>query len=182
MFLHCSTCFERHTAHHQELKTVIAASGFTHVCGCRQLPGFELLMMSGVSLETCWAIKKHWNNKFYYTVASCCTFLYDLYYDARSYEYQVYKLIISSFLAPCQMRALFFWDVTHCWLLVTYRRFGTASQSYLKWSSSLVQSFWTILPLKMRPIGSPETSVIISGRCVTSKKSENLKLKEIIFL
>jgi predicted DCC family thiol-disulfide oxidoreductase YuxK len=31
---------------------------------------FELLMMSGVSLETCWAIKRHWNNKFYYTVAS----------------------------------------------------------------------------------------------------------------
>jgi len=24
-------------------------------------------MMSGVSLETCRAIKKHWNNKFYYT-------------------------------------------------------------------------------------------------------------------
>jgi hypothetical protein len=26
-------------------------------------------MMSGVSLETCWAIKKHRDNKFYYTVA-----------------------------------------------------------------------------------------------------------------
>jgi hypothetical protein len=39
---------------------------------------FELLMMSGVSLETCWAIKKHWNNKFYYTVASCWLFLQDL--------------------------------------------------------------------------------------------------------
>jgi len=30
MFLNCSTCFGRHTAHHQELKTVIAASGFTY--------------------------------------------------------------------------------------------------------------------------------------------------------
>jgi hypothetical protein len=29
---------------------------------------FELLMMGGVSPETCWAIKKHWNNKFFYTV------------------------------------------------------------------------------------------------------------------
>jgi predicted DCC family thiol-disulfide oxidoreductase YuxK len=38
---------------------------------------FELLVMSGVSLETCRAIKKHWNNKFYYTVASCWLFLYD---------------------------------------------------------------------------------------------------------
>jgi len=36
---------------------------------------FELLMMSGVSLETCWAIKKQWNNKFYYTVASGWLFL-----------------------------------------------------------------------------------------------------------
>jgi len=36
---------------------------------------FELLMMGGVSLETFWAIKKHWNNKFYYRVASCWLFL-----------------------------------------------------------------------------------------------------------
>ena len=33
-------------------------------------------MMGGVSPETCWAIKKHWNNKFYYTFASCCFFLW----------------------------------------------------------------------------------------------------------
>jgi len=50
---------------------------------------FELPMMSGVSLETCSAINKHWNNKFYYTVASCWLFLYDLYYDARIHEHQV---------------------------------------------------------------------------------------------
>jgi hypothetical protein len=35
---------------------------------------FELLMISGVPLETCWVIKKHRNNKFYYTVASCWLF------------------------------------------------------------------------------------------------------------
>jgi hypothetical protein len=98
-------------------KTVIAASGSTYVCFCRQLSRlrgnsefpvshdsgrqpktyvkpevsitvFELLMMSVVSLETCWAIKKHWNNKFYYTVASCWFFLYNLYYDARIHEHQ----------------------------------------------------------------------------------------------
>jgi len=40
---------------------------------------FELLMMSSVSLKKCRAIKKHWNNKFYYTVASCWLFLYDFY-------------------------------------------------------------------------------------------------------
>jgi hypothetical protein len=51
-------------------------------------------MMSGVSLETCWAIKKHWNNNLYYTVASCWLFLYELYYDARFHE-QVYVVDIS---------------------------------------------------------------------------------------
>jgi hypothetical protein len=31
-FIEGSTCFERHTAHHQELQTVFAASGlYTHV-------------------------------------------------------------------------------------------------------------------------------------------------------
>jgi len=49
---------------------------------------FELLMMGGLSPETCWAIKKQWNNKFYYTVASCWFFLWDLYYDARIHEQQ----------------------------------------------------------------------------------------------
>jgi hypothetical protein len=37
---------------------------------------FEHLMLGGVSPETCWAIKKYWNNKFYYTVASCWFFLW----------------------------------------------------------------------------------------------------------
>jgi predicted DCC family thiol-disulfide oxidoreductase YuxK len=36
---------------------------------------FELLMMGDVSLETCRAIKRHCNNKFYYTVAFCWFFL-----------------------------------------------------------------------------------------------------------
>jgi hypothetical protein len=81
----------RHTAHHQELKTVIAASGFIYVFGSRPLRWLshrsgrlpktcvkpeaaitvlEFLMMGGVAPETCLAIKKQWNNKFYYTVAS----------------------------------------------------------------------------------------------------------------
>jgi len=34
--------------------------------------------MRSVSLETRSAINKHWNNKFYYTVASCWLFLYDV--------------------------------------------------------------------------------------------------------
>jgi hypothetical protein len=36
---------------------------------------FELPMMGGLSPETCLAIKKYWNNKFYYTFAICWFFL-----------------------------------------------------------------------------------------------------------
>jgi len=35
----------------------------------------ELLMMSGVTLETCWAFNERRNNKFCYRVASCWLFL-----------------------------------------------------------------------------------------------------------
>jgi hypothetical protein len=62
------------------------------IFGCRPLPSqrpatkkyvkpeaaitvFELLIMGGLSPETFGAIKKHWNNKFYYTVTSCWFFL-----------------------------------------------------------------------------------------------------------
>ena len=34
IFIWSSTCFRRHTAHHQEPKTVLAASGFAYVEGC----------------------------------------------------------------------------------------------------------------------------------------------------
>jgi len=35
----------------------------------------ELLMMSGIPLETCWDCNERWNNKFCYKVASCWLFL-----------------------------------------------------------------------------------------------------------
>jgi len=62
---------------------------------------FELLMMGGVSPETCWAIEKHWNNKFYCTVASCWFFLWILYYDVRIHEHQVCILSIHCIYMCC---------------------------------------------------------------------------------
>jgi len=82
IFIWSSLCFGRHTAHHQEPKTALAASGFAYmwgcwVCGCwtassnhtsnnptrmqnqRLLVQFRLLMMGGVSPETCWASYKY---------------------------------------------------------------------------------------------------------------------------
>jgi hypothetical protein len=51
-------------------------------------------MMGGVSPETCWAIKKHWNDKFYYMSAACWFFLWDLYYDARIHKHQDIQSIV----------------------------------------------------------------------------------------
>jgi hypothetical protein len=63
MFLNCSTCFGRQTAHHQELKNWLShRSGRqpkTYVKPEAAITVFELLMMGGVSLETCRASKKH---------------------------------------------------------------------------------------------------------------------------
>jgi hypothetical protein len=69
-------------------------------CGCNRQPqtnvkpetavtDFEFMMMDGVSLKPCWAIKEQWNDKCYYTFASCWFFLWDLYYDARIHEYDI---------------------------------------------------------------------------------------------
>jgi hypothetical protein len=53
----------------------------------------ELLMMSGVPLETCWAFNKLWNNAFCYNAASCWYF-YWVIYDARIHEYQSWLIHI----------------------------------------------------------------------------------------
>ena len=117
IFILSSTCFGRHTAHHQESKTALAASGFSYLEGCwtcswwtlsgkvycawqrppTTLPAtlcawqrppttgpttfhvwktggcqcsFRLLMMGGVSPDTCWAsyeyeIKKNFDALLY---------------------------------------------------------------------------------------------------------------------
>jgi len=63
-----------------------------------------------VSPETCWAIKKHWNNKFYYTVASCWFFLWDLYYDAQICEHQAVVFCLKlSILVNILIILLFGW-------------------------------------------------------------------------
>jgi len=44
----------------------------------------ELMMMSGMSFETCWAFNEQWNNKFYYKVASCWLFLPNIKGDSQN--------------------------------------------------------------------------------------------------
>ena len=43
--------------------------------GCKYSLELLMMMMSGMSLETCWTFNKFWNNKFYYKVAACWLFL-----------------------------------------------------------------------------------------------------------
>ena len=54
----------------------------TRGCQC----SFRLLMMGGVSSETCWASYKYGIIKFWYVVASCWIFIYEFYYNARIHE------------------------------------------------------------------------------------------------
>jgi hypothetical protein len=98
IFIWSSTCFGRHTAHHQEPKIALAASGFSYVEGCWMCSWwtvsgtvycFRFLMMGGVLPETCWASYKYGIIKFWYIAASCWIFLYELYNDARIQEHQV---------------------------------------------------------------------------------------------
>jgi hypothetical protein len=95
-FIYGSTCFGRFPAHHQELNDRSSASGFTFVSLCswsgRLLARLrtqhnchhntkvkpeaataviELLMRSGETPETCWAVNKRQDNK----LENCCIWL-----------------------------------------------------------------------------------------------------------
>jgi hypothetical protein len=99
MLMWSSTCFGRHTAHHQELKTALAISGFAYVKGCwplrlldadsrsaRPRPTallpprsngkleaatavIERLMMGMRMPETCWAVFKRKPEKLLHLVS-----------------------------------------------------------------------------------------------------------------
>jgi hypothetical protein len=118
MFLNCSACFGRHTTHNQKLKNYNCSLWFSI---CFWLPPsamaqpsqrvatkkyvkreaaitvFELLIIGSLSPKTCWGIKKHWNNKFYYMVASWF-FLWDLCFSELSVnDYQKTRPNISKY-------------------------------------------------------------------------------------
>jgi hypothetical protein len=58
------------------------------------------------------------------------------------------------------MRSALFWDITQRWVVIVYRRFGTTYRSHLQRSRSPRRlSSLTSWPLKIGPIGCPETAV-----------------------
>ena len=71
------TCGDRPLSRLGESSHPPWATAGHHMCietrGCKY--SLELLMMSGMPLETCWAFNQFWNNKFCYNVTSCWLFL-----------------------------------------------------------------------------------------------------------
>ena len=92
------------SVHHQELKTVHTATGicqtdtadcllasrhsiyFTYACCC--MYSLEILMMDGMTFETCRMLLQNKINKFEILV-HLVGFTTEIYYDARPYERQI---------------------------------------------------------------------------------------------
>ena len=68
----------------------------TRGCQC----SFRLLMMGGVSPETCWAPDKYGIIKFWYTVASCWIILYESSYSGYVPAHQLYFLLTTYPVLP----------------------------------------------------------------------------------
>ena len=94
----------------------------TRGCQC----SFRLLMMGGVSPETCWASYKYGTIKFWYIVASCWIFFYELYYDAWNHEHQGPKMPEISWLAEELLGGQ---EVLCSLELVSYLTTGLAAQN-----------------------------------------------------
>jgi hypothetical protein len=87
----------------------ICSLWFIYPCGDRPLPRLsgkckyilELLMMSGVPLEICWAFSKIWNNKSYYKAASCWYFYWEKCHFLGHLSKQEKHFQIQNFWAEC---------------------------------------------------------------------------------
>jgi hypothetical protein len=96
IFIWSSTCFGRHTTHHQGPKTALAASGFAYVEGC----------------WTLYNLPKHveWyslNSK----IAHLVVFTIEIYHDARSHDRQIWQSIMFNpvcSLQPFNLMHLYF--------------------------------------------------------------------------
>ena len=99
-------------------------------------------MMSGVPLETCWAFKKLWNNKFYYKAASCWYF-YWVIYDAWIHEYQITKAVFFSSLSEqtciTNLKILLFWTIQQSKI---FDHFKCAVHQFQNQASSLATQLW----------------------------------------
>ena len=119
----------------------------TRGCQC----SFRLLTMGGVSPETCWASYKYGIMKFWYIVASCWIFLYELYYDARIHER--HEIFYSSFQSIHNAQPYFFtryWEAEKAEYNIPAQ---TAQRRYCVMTS---HSSWT--SYLQRPVPEPRST------------------------
>jgi hypothetical protein len=145
----------------------------TRGCQC----SFRLLMMGDVSPETCWASYKYWIIKFWYIVASCLIFLYELYYEhgstnimcpcketkggisERCYEpsisIEAENFLTDCITANCSTKALYR-GVTHSTVQPASHRFNQSLISYTvqgrTWETRIINTClsltcWNVLTL-----------------------------------
>jgi hypothetical protein len=114
LFIWSSTCFERHTAHHQEPKSALAVSGFSYVESCWTCSWWMLSCTLCLTTST-----NHTSNnlliiKLRYTIASCCIFFMNCNMMHGSTN-------IKSILAICNrafrsLLTLFYKSFNACWI------------------------------------------------------------------
>jgi len=92
-------------------------------------------MMSGVPLETCWAFKKLWNNRFYFKAASCWYF----YWPRFILLLPTYHMLGPSYLPRFEKT----------------KTFGNENI----FMPLIIEQSWTAWLLKVGRIGCPKTSV-----------------------
>jgi len=131
IFIWSSTCFGRHTAHHQEPKTALAVSGFAYVegcwtCGCWTLSAFYVCKTRG-----CCAILGSW----WWAVcrpkhvwASCKYGIINFDKLLHLVGFFCMYCTVSILVLPGMLKKIeVFWDVTPCRLVNRCRRYeGTA--------------------------------------------------------
>jgi hypothetical protein len=79
----------------------------------------ELLMISGMPFETCWAFNERWNNKFCYKVASFWLFLLSLYKILCKFTIPLHFKIVRTFISSPTVIVLRSITVFTSWPLTT---------------------------------------------------------------
>ena len=79
---------------------------FTYACGDRPWCRLRFLMMSDITLETCWTINVRWNNKFPYQAASRWLFLLVILRCTVPWMLNVYFSLCNLIYYPVLLRVL----------------------------------------------------------------------------
>jgi hypothetical protein len=95
----------------------------------------ELLVMSGVPLETCWAFNERWNNKFHYKLHLVCYFSWVI---LRCTDPYILKIVVSCFTIISYIKNIVvFWLKVFIWYFVAWNYFYSERKRILGQQSVL---------------------------------------------